>query len=104
MVLHLWRSLHSLNLMLPKEERRAMLLRLFNDSTPLQHLTRADADKVKNEVKDEGNTSSAGSPDVKENMGDAVNGATHVGEETKVENENGVDETGDEMEEEKPSK
>ena len=35
-VLQLWRSLHSLNLMLRKEERRAMLLRLFDDSEPLQ--------------------------------------------------------------------
>ncbi|KAL1961972.1 hypothetical protein VTN77DRAFT_707 [Rasamsonia byssochlamydoides] len=35
MVLPLWRSLHSLNLMLPKEDRRALLLRLFNDDTPL---------------------------------------------------------------------
>ncbi|KAJ5624854.1 Methyltransferase (Ncl1) [Penicillium lagena] len=39
MVLPLWRSLHSLNLMLPKEERRAMLLRLFNDDTPLINST-----------------------------------------------------------------
>lgn len=39
MVLPLWRSLHSLNLMLPKEERRAMLLRIFNDSTPLVNET-----------------------------------------------------------------
>lgn len=36
MVLPLWRSLHSLNLMLPKEERKAMLLRLYNEDTPLQ--------------------------------------------------------------------
>ena len=35
MVLPLWRSLHSLNLMLPKEDRKAMLLRLFNEHTPL---------------------------------------------------------------------
>ena len=35
MVLPLWRSLHSLNLMLPKEDRRAMLLRLYNEDTPL---------------------------------------------------------------------
>lgn len=34
-VLPLWRSLHSLNLMLAKEDRTAMLLRIFNDSTPL---------------------------------------------------------------------
>ncbi|KAJ5082316.1 tRNA (C5-cytosine) methyltransferase NCL1 [Penicillium argentinense] len=39
MVLPLWRSLHSLNLMLPKEERRAMLLRIFNDDTPLINTT-----------------------------------------------------------------
>jgi multisite-specific tRNA:(cytosine-C5)-methyltransferase len=39
MVLPLWRSAHSLNLMLPKEERRAMLLRIFNDSTPLINTT-----------------------------------------------------------------
>jgi len=38
-VLPLWRSLHSLNLMLPKEERRAMLLRIFNDSSPLINKT-----------------------------------------------------------------
>jgi multisite-specific tRNA:(cytosine-C5)-methyltransferase len=39
MVLPLWRSVHSLNLMLPKEDRRAMLLRIFNDSTPLINTT-----------------------------------------------------------------
>lgn len=36
-MLPLWRSLHSINLMLPKEERRAMLLRIFNDSTPVNN-------------------------------------------------------------------
>ncbi|KAH8597121.1 S-adenosyl-L-methionine-dependent methyltransferase [Bisporella sp. PMI_857] len=34
-VLPLWRSLHSLNLMLAKEDRTAMLLRIFNDTSPL---------------------------------------------------------------------
>jgi multisite-specific tRNA:(cytosine-C5)-methyltransferase len=34
-VIPLWRSLHSLNLMLAKEDRSAMLLRIFNDTTPL---------------------------------------------------------------------
>ncbi|TEA20751.1 Multisite-specific tRNA:(cytosine-C(5))-methyltransferase trm4b [Colletotrichum sidae] len=33
--LPLWKSIHSLNLMLPKEDRTAMLLRIFNDNTPL---------------------------------------------------------------------
>ena len=35
LVLPLWRSLHSLNLMLPKEDRKAMLLRLYNEDSPL---------------------------------------------------------------------
>ena len=35
LTLPLWRSLHSLNLMLPKEERKAMLLRIFNEDTEL---------------------------------------------------------------------
>lgn len=34
-VLPLWRSMHSLNLMLAKEDRTAMLLRIYNDTTPL---------------------------------------------------------------------
>lgn len=37
--LPLWRSLHSLNLMLPKEERRAMLLRLYNEDVDLVNHT-----------------------------------------------------------------
>ena len=35
MALPLWKSIHSLNLMLPKEDRAAMLLRVFNDTSPL---------------------------------------------------------------------
>ncbi|KIW12614.1 hypothetical protein PV08_09892 [Exophiala spinifera] len=35
MVFPLWKSIMSVNLMLPKEDRKAMLLRLFNDDTPL---------------------------------------------------------------------
>ncbi|KYK59388.1 methyltransferase [Drechmeria coniospora] len=39
MALPLWKSLHSLNLMLPKEDRAAMLLRIFNDTSPLINVT-----------------------------------------------------------------
>ncbi|KAM5482002.1 tRNA (cytosine-5-)-methyltransferase ncl1 [Microsporum audouinii] len=39
MVFPLWRSAYSVNLMLPKEERRAVLLRLFDDDTPLVNST-----------------------------------------------------------------
>ncbi|KAK4126013.1 S-adenosyl-L-methionine-dependent methyltransferase [Parathielavia appendiculata] len=35
MALPLWKSFQSLNLMLPKEDRTAMLLRIYNDTTPL---------------------------------------------------------------------
>lgn len=35
LTLPLWRSLHSLNLMLPKEERKAMLLRIYNEDVEL---------------------------------------------------------------------
>ena len=35
LVLPLWRSLHSLNLMLPKEDRKAMLLRIFDEDADL---------------------------------------------------------------------
>jgi len=52
MVLALWRSLHSLNLMLPKEDRKAMLLRLYNDDCPLMDHSK-DRFKVKTEVKEE---------------------------------------------------
>ncbi|KAI4224684.1 MAG: hypothetical protein L6R36_004492 [Xanthoria steineri] len=47
-VLPLWRSLHSLNLMLPKEDRKAMLLRLYNEIIPLQDGSKARLDREKN--------------------------------------------------------
>jgi multisite-specific tRNA:(cytosine-C5)-methyltransferase len=43
MVFPLWKSLHSLNLMLPKEDRKALLLRLFNDDTPLVNISHRNA-------------------------------------------------------------
>ena len=52
MVLPLWRSLASVNLMLPKEDRKAMLLRLYNEDTPLHDNSKQRA-KEKIEVKAE---------------------------------------------------
>lgn len=43
MVLPLWKSFQSLNLMLPKEDRSAMLLRLYNDTSPVINMTLKDA-------------------------------------------------------------
>jgi multisite-specific tRNA:(cytosine-C5)-methyltransferase len=40
MVFPLWKSIQSLNLMLPKEERKALLLRLFNDNTELVNMSK----------------------------------------------------------------
>lgn len=45
MVFPLWKSIHSLNLMMPKEDRKAMLLRLFNDDTPLQNMNQLKKDQ-----------------------------------------------------------
>lgn len=52
MALPLWKSFHSLNLMLPKEDRSAMLLRIYNDTTPLINVMLKD--KKKGEGKPEG--------------------------------------------------
>lgn len=55
MALPLWKSFLSLNLMLPKEDRAAMLLRIFNDTTPVLNMTLKDSAKKDNktEVKEE---------------------------------------------------
>jgi len=53
MVLPLWRSLHSLNLMLPKEDRKAMLLRLYNDDSPLMDHSKDRFRKTENDNADE---------------------------------------------------
>jgi multisite-specific tRNA:(cytosine-C5)-methyltransferase len=53
MALPLWKSFQSLNLMLPKEDRSAMLLRIFNDTTPLINITQKDPKKKGEEAKDE---------------------------------------------------
>lgn len=74
MVFPLWKSIHSLNLMMPKEDRKAMLLRLFNDDTPLQNMNQtkksdntkgqqrsvkpSDTDDVNIRTEARGNTSS----------------------------------------------
>ncbi|KAI1157846.1 NOL1/NOP2/sun family protein [Nemania serpens] len=52
MVLPLWKSFHSLNLMLPKEDRSAMMLRLFNDTSPVINRTLKESAKLKAETAD----------------------------------------------------
>ena len=53
MALPLWKSFQSLNLMLPKEDRSAMLLRIYNDKTPLVNMVLKKKDVVE-AVKEEG--------------------------------------------------
>ncbi|KAK8232591.1 S-adenosyl-L-methionine-dependent methyltransferase [Phyllosticta capitalensis] len=55
LVLPLWRSISSLNLMLPKEERKAMLLRLYNDSSEL--VDNSPRNKQQQEQQQNGTTS-----------------------------------------------
>ncbi|KAL7627590.1 tRNA (cytosine-5-)-methyltransferase ncl1 [Parahypoxylon ruwenzoriense] len=52
MVLPLWKSFHSLNLMLPKEDRSAMLLRVFNDTSPVINQALKDSAKKQAEAAD----------------------------------------------------
>ena len=47
MILPLWRGLKSVNLMLPKEDRKAMLLRLFDEDVPLVDNTLHQSGKAK---------------------------------------------------------
>ncbi|KAH8681136.1 S-adenosyl-L-methionine-dependent methyltransferase [Xylariales sp. PMI_506] len=49
-VLPLWKSFMSLNLMLPKEDRAAMLLRLFNDTSPVINQTLKETAKLQKEA------------------------------------------------------
>lgn len=49
MALPLWKSIHSLNLMLPKEDRAAMLLRIYNDTSPLVNITLKQQQEQKNQ-------------------------------------------------------
>lgn len=68
MVFPLWKSIHSLNLMMPKEDRKAMLLRLFNDDTPLQNMnqTKKEENRGKPQVKQEAAVTDAdGDVDIK---------------------------------------
>ncbi|KAJ2905429.1 hypothetical protein MKZ38_005527 [Zalerion maritima] len=55
MVLPLWKSVHSLNLMLPKEDRSAMLLRIFNDTSPVVNLSLKKKEEQKKKQEEDGN-------------------------------------------------
>lgn len=61
MALPLWKSFLSLNLMLPKEDRAAMLLRIFNDTTPVLNMSLKDTAKkdATTEVKEEAQNEAA---------------------------------------------
>lgn len=64
MALPLWKSFHSLNLMLPKEDRAAMLLRVYNDTTPLVNTMLKDQKKKAEEEAAKAAGAQAPNPDV----------------------------------------
>lgn len=95
MVLPLWKSFHSLNLMLPKEDRSAMLLRIYNDTTPLVNSILKRDQKAAAEKKAEGENGAEGA---------TAEAATEV--ETVAEAEAAGDDDGapvDAMEEDTPA-
>lgn len=70
LVMPLWRGLGSVNLMLPKEERKAMLLRLYNDETPL-----IDHSKEKREREAKAEKAAEEDDDAMDTKEDQVDGA-----------------------------
>lgn len=78
MALPLWKSFQSLNLMLPKEDRSAMLLRIYNDTTPLINMgiQKKPADGAAAEASKEG-----GGDDKDAEMKDAAPAAEEAQEE-----------------------
>lgn len=98
MVLPLWKSFHSLNLMLPKEDRSAMLLRIYNDTTPLVNSILKRDQKAAAEAKAEGENGTEAQPEA------AAEAATEG--EAAAETEAGGDDGGapaDAMDEDTPA-
>ncbi|KAI1152074.1 S-adenosyl-L-methionine-dependent methyltransferase [Nemania diffusa] len=93
MVLPLWKSFHSLNLMLPKEDRAAMMLRLFNDTSPVINRTLKESAKLEADAAD---------PDVAEEIKEKANEkADEAGDVTMQDGE--AEANGDEEVLEKPA-
>lgn len=62
MVLPLWRSISSLNLMLPKEDRKAMLLRLYNDDSPLVDNSKSRLQQSQQQEQQNGTANTSSTP------------------------------------------
>lgn len=78
MVLPLWRGIASLNLMLPKEERKALLYRLYDDTEELHDSSqRHPSTTVKSEPIAEGN-------DQKDAQQSSLSAVTGSGEEQMI--------------------
>ncbi|RBR07931.1 uncharacterized protein FIESC28_10445 [Fusarium coffeatum] len=90
MALPLWKSIHSLNLMLPKEDRSAMLLRIFNDTSPLINIAaQKNQQKPAEEVKEEVDVADLPSPEEPADVGVVTESATEPAKkaEAKAEEE-----------------
>lgn len=80
MVLPLWRGIASLNLMLPKEERKALLYRLYDDTEELQDSSQRHPSTTK-----DGEESA---PKEDQAAVDQGNEAMAIAEETQAKSEN----------------
>lgn len=85
MVFPLWKSIQSLNLMLPKEERKAMLLRLFNDDTPLVNTSQGWLKNKQNGGSNDGKAEESTAVDSAMNNGPLRNSSSPEPENTETE-------------------
>ncbi|KAJ4015117.1 tRNA (cytosine-5-)-methyltransferase ncl1 [Fusarium irregulare] len=85
MALPLWKSIHSLNLMLPKEDRSAMLLRIFNDTSPLINIAaQKNQQKPAEEVKEEVDVADLPSPEEPADVEVVTESATEPAKEAEA--------------------
>jgi len=83
LIMPLWRGIASLNLMLPKEERKAMLLRLYNDDSPLIDHSQERAAERRLAAKEADANGNMGAGDDAMVEGEAMSGEVQ-GEESRV--------------------
>ncbi|KAK4156861.1 mitochondrial GTPase [Chaetomidium leptoderma] len=91
MALPLWKSFQSLNLMLPKEDRSAMLLRIYNDTTPLINMGILKRDVKKAEGGEEEEVEEGKDAEMKDGTAAAASSTTEVQVEASAAGGGGAD-------------
>ena len=80
MVFPLWKSLQSVNLMLPKEDRKALLLRMFNEDSPLINLQQSTKNVGQKQEKKVEQTETPESPTREPTRRNSSSDDGHIGE------------------------